>query len=148
MYDIVGFYDTGNSSERYARLVFPSYRTVFLQHITVNPGDILDVHAEGQVTNDRTGGTNTMVVSQLRLLVNGVSYEISEANGENVDKQRHHMKVTNVGLVVVPPDVPMDSPAQVVSMWRADSTDLTPPTSVRVDKDYGRMTTRHYRPCG
>lgn len=142
-FQVVGFHDSGDWSERYTQVVLGRRDIVMLLRITVDPGDVLVVAAEGQVTSERD--TNTEIVSQLELYHNGQFWEISEENGENVDIDRHHHKLTSTGMIVVPDDVSFDTVVRVFWRWGAfDGTAL--PNWVWVDQDYGRMIATQYRP--
>ena len=148
-YSVIGFYDSGDFSERYTQVVLGRRDVIYLLEIPdVDPGDVFDVAGEGEITTSRN--TNTEIVSILELYWNNNRWEISEENGENIDLDRHHYKLTGNGWIEVPEIVLPGSTVSIFWTWGAfDGSEQ--PNWLAVGGglgllDYGRLTARHYRP--
>lgn len=125
-------------------------RTVLRAPVPAHPGDILDVTARMQVTND----TGKNIGVGWHLWVYDVDLEpvipvsqrpwtrIAPWTADNVDPTRHHMPISTHAAWTVPHDWPAGHRAMVVLQAAAFRTSPAAGETVRVDQDYCLLTVR------
>ncbi|MFD5899045.1 hypothetical protein [Streptomyces sp. NPDC060366] len=130
-------------------------RTVLRAPVLANPGDILDVTARMQVTND----TGKNVGAGWHLWVYDIDLQpaipvakrpwtqIAPWTADNVDPTRHHMPMITDALWEVPPDWPAGHRAMVVLQAAAFRTTPLPGETLRVDQAYCLLTIRRLTPA-
>lgn len=125
-------------------------RTLLRAAVPVNPGDLLDVTARAQVTND----TGKNIGVGWHLWVYDVDLEpavpiaqrpwtrIAPWTADNVDPTRHHMPLITDAVWAVPADWPAGHRAMVVLQAAAFRTTPAAGETVRVDQGYCLLTIR------
>lgn len=124
-------------------------RTVLRAAVPVAPGDLLDVTARAQVTND-TGknigvGWHLWVYDvDMQPVVPPLSAwtRIAPWTADNVDPTRHHMPLITDAVWTVPADWPEGHRAMVVFQAAAFRTTPIAGETVRVDQDYCLLAIR------
>ncbi|HEY9475615.1 MAG TPA: hypothetical protein VIS06_17420 [Mycobacteriales bacterium] len=118
--------------------------------VPVTAGDVLDITAEGRVTNDV--GYTVGVGSRLQWydVDDGVPWphvqpwtQIGTPTGDNVPPQRHHMPLTLTRIYQVPADWPAGHRMVVNLMVDAHSTAWKAGDTLTVD-DYGQLVVRKW----
>jgi hypothetical protein len=119
--------------------------------VPVQAGDLLDIMAEGRVTNDLT--YNVGIGSRLTWydVDDGVPWphklpwtQIGQPTGDNVDRQRHHMPLTLSRLYRVPDTWPTGHRMVINLMVDAHSTAWRAGDKIKIDT-YGAMIVRVWR---
>lgn len=144
---LVAVYNSGNFSERYSTVPLGT-RVCHVQVLVPDPlpGDIIVASADGEVTSERN--TNTEVVTQLMWTASSgaiTGTEMCEENGQNVDIDMHHMKISNVGSIVVPAGTAKGAMRFVSWVLGAFDGNIQP-QYIDVNNDYSRVVVWHYRP--
>jgi hypothetical protein len=131
-----------------------SNRTVLRVPILVAAGDVLDITAQMQITND----TGKVIGTGLHLLVYDVDIvpvipvadrpwtEIAPLTADNCPPDRHHMPLATSAIWPVPADWPADHRAMVVLQAAAFRSSTPGGETVRVDQGYDLLTVRRYTP--
>lgn len=140
-------YNSGNASERISTLpvgrtgeVDPR-RTIYCIDIGVPPlaGEVIFAAADFEVTNDLP--YNLLFATQLLLAEScdaDHGFEISEANGYNLDNVMHHGTAGRSGVLVVEADTARHY--VILAAWAKTWSPLWQPTdTIRVESDYGRL---------
>ena len=118
--------------------------------VPVEPGDVLDVTAEGRVTNDV--GYNVGVGSRLQWydVDDGIAWphawpwpQLGTPTGDNVPPQRHHMPLTLTRVYQVPASWPAGHRMVVNLMVDAHSTAWRSGDTLTVDA-YGQLVVRRW----
>ena len=148
--DCIVAYDSGNFSELVASLPATdddspyAPEVIFSAEIArISEGDIIQVMAEFEVTNDL--GYNCMIASQVVLADAATSTsgtEITEANGFNITPGMHHGTTVRVGAYVASEDY---TSVFVNVIGYAASSAAQPGDTLAVEPDYGRLTILHIR---
>jgi hypothetical protein len=126
-----------------------TYRTMLRVVVPVAAGDVLDVSARARVTNDNS--YNVGVGYHLWAYdvdapggSSGPWWRISTSNGDNVDRQRHHMPLHIDTVYRVPADWPAGHRIVVVLRADAHSTAWEANDVLTVDQAYGQMIVRRW----
>ncbi|MEV4000989.1 hypothetical protein [Actinomadura sp. NPDC049753] len=118
--------------------------------VPVAAGDVLDVTAEGRVTNDLA--YNVGIGSRLQWydVDDGIAWPhawpwttIGTPTGDNVDPQRHHMPLTLTRAYTVPADWPAGHRMVINLMVDAHSTAWRSGNTITVDA-YGALIVRKW----
>ena len=118
--------------------------------VPVEPGDVLDITAEGRVTND--DAYNIGVGSRLQWydVDDGIAWphaqpwtQIGTPTGDNVTPARHHMPLTLTRVYQVPADWPAGHRMVINLMVDAHSTAWQAGDTLTVD-DYGQLVVRKW----
>ncbi|MEV3996758.1 hypothetical protein AB0K62_13910 [Streptomyces halstedii] len=129
-------------------------RTILRAPVPANPGDILDITARMQVTND----TGKNIGVGWHLWVYDVDLQpavpvaqrpwirIAPWTADNVDPIRHHMPIATHAAWEVPADWPTGHRAMVVLQAAAFRTTPAAGETVRVDQEYCLLTIRRLTP--
>lgn len=122
--------------------------------VPVQAGDVLDVTAEGRITNDV--GYNVGVGSRLQWydVDDGIAWphawpwpQIGTPTGDNVPPQRHHMPLTLTRVYQVPADWPDGHRMVINLMVDAHSTAWKSGDTLTVD-GYGQLVVRRWTSAG
>ena len=118
--------------------------------VPVEPGDVLDITAEGRVTND--DAYNIGVGSRLQWydVDDGIAWphaqpwtQIGTPTGDNVTPARHHMPLTLTRVYQVPADWPAGHRMVINLMVDAHSTAWQAGDTLTVD-GYGQLVVRRW----
>ncbi|WP_416983564.1 hypothetical protein [Streptomyces sp. T028] len=135
------------------------FRTLLRIVVPVTAGDVLDVSGRARVTNDTSPGYTVGVGYHLWMYDadNGLGSagswtRISSLCGDNVSRDRHHMPLLVDTVYTVPADWPVNPdtgiPHRMTVVLRGDAmSTLADGQSITVDKEYGQLTLRRYRPA-
>jgi hypothetical protein len=119
--------------------------------VPVRAGDVLDVESWARVSNAL--GYTVGVGYHLWVYdvdngqgASGPWTRISPLKGDNVDKPRHHLPIDTSCVWQVPADWPEGHRIVVAMRADAHSTAWTPDDYLTVDRPYGHLTVRRWRP--
>ena len=137
--------NSGNFSEQITSLpVSPKgvpYQKIvlFSERLTdIKKGEVILVLSQFETTNNL--GFNVMLASRVVLAdspTSAIGIEITEASGFNITPNMHHGKTVEVGTMVSP----RDYATKYVNVYAyAASTAASPGDTIKVEKDYGRLS--------
>ncbi len=149
------FYDSGNSSEQAATIpitIGSPYSFVQMFKITVpnvQAGDLIDVTAYGQVSNNNgTNATNYNVMFGYNIKAGAPgneTQEVAESRTTNIDRVRHHESWQIATSWKANANYPLLS---IVVIGYSASSIAQPGWVLTVDRDYGRLQAKHwYQPA-
>lgn len=119
------------------------------------PGDVLDVTARAQITNDTgrvVGVGHALWVYDVDLpgsvpVADRPWTQIAPHLADNCSPDRHHMPLHMGATWTVPDDWPPGHRAMVAYQAAAFRTTPAPGETVRVDQGYGQLVVRRYVPA-
>lgn len=135
---------TGNKSEKIKTLPVTlgsdphQPKVVYSLMLTnIKKGDAIQFVARGEVTNDLT--YNVMIASKIVLTISEddpYGAELIEAAGTNLNPERHHHVLNDVGIYQFKSDYPI---VFINAVWYSASTKARLGATLKVEQDYGAL---------